>query len=438
MIKKILNQLLARHNRAVGTVLILQVTSLLLSLAITLLISNLWGPVGYGVYAYAFSWALLLGNYAGLGMDQASLRLIPEYLTRQELHYVRGFLKIAQRFVLIASLLLLVCAFCFSLILDFPTQTEVRNGMWLGLLSVPVITLINLRAAWLRSLQQPVWSQLPDKLVRPALLLVFLLTAWAIGAAAISPEHLVVFALISTGIALVLAVWRSSLLISKAIPPVAPSFKTSAWLRLGLSLLLISGAYYLLAQMPLLLLGIFHDARETGLFAVAYRLSDIEGYVLYALNVVLAPTISHLYTSGERQQLQRTVTAALWAGFILAAPLMAVCLLAPHWVLHFFGNAFPEAAPVLVVLTLGQLVTFVMGPVGYLLTMTGHQRVALWILAAAAVLSLVLGLAWIPAHGARGAAWAVAATSALLSVSMALAVRKYTGINATLFAWANP
>lgn len=432
MLKKIFKHLQDQHNRSVAVVFGMQVLSLLLSLAATLLITNHWGPSGYGVYAYAFSWATLLGSYACAGMEQAGLRLIPTFVASRRTDLLTGFVQMAAAVTLVASLLLAAAALAATVVFDFPREPGVRQGMWLGLLAVPVIAGINLRASWLRSLHLPVWSQLPDKLLRPMVFLMLVVLLWWLAGDAAGPMHLVLLGIASILIAFAAGWYRSRRELKRLRLPAQGMIWRGEWLQLGGSLLLISGTYYLLAQLPMVLLGALHDAHQTGLFAVAYRISDMEGYFLFAINVVLAPMISRLYAEGRTDDLQRNISSALRFGFLMALPLMMLCLLAPAWVLHFFGTPFRDAAWLLVVLTAGQMITFALGPVSYLLTMSGHERVAMRLLLGSAVFCLLLCWLLIPRFGAEGAAWAVAINSVLLHATLAHEAHKRTGINPTL------
>jgi len=61
----------------------------------------------------------------------------------------------------------------------------------------------------------------------------------------------------------------------------------------------------------------------------------------------------------------------------IAAALIPVliCTLFPVFVLNFFGEEFVAAAPLLVVLSLGQLINVATGSVGFLLLMSGHEKI---------------------------------------------------------------
>lgn len=106
------------------------------------------------------------------------------------------------------------------------------------------------------------------------------------------------------------------------------------------------------------------------------------------------------------------VAAALWG----AAPLLLERL---------FGPSFVAAVPSLRWLALA--LVFVCAGAAFLTAVVaaGRSRAALGIASAALALNVGLGIAWIPAHGAAGAALATAATEALVALlSAAVLVRQ--------------
>ena len=78
-----------------------------------------------------------------------------------------------------------------------------------------------------------------------------------------------------------------------------------------------------------------------------------------------------------------------------------------------FGAEFEAGAASLVILAVGRLVSSMTGPVGSVLSVTGHQRINLAVYGAAAGLQLMLDLILIPQYGIVGAA--VASTVAMVA-----------------------
>ena len=86
------------------------------------------------------------------------------------------------------------------------------------------------------------------------------------------------------------------------------------------------------------------------------------------------------------------------------------------------------------ILAFGQLINVATGSVGYLLSMTGHERLLRNTVLIAAVVSLGGGLTLIPAFGLTGAALATATGLAVQNLLCVWQVRRVLGFN-TLAIW---
>jgi O-antigen/teichoic acid export membrane protein len=82
-------------------------------------------------------------------------------------------------------------------------------------------------------------------------------------------------------------------------------------------------------------------------------------------------------------------------------------------VLRLFGPGFEQGYPVLLILTLGQLLSSFVGPVANLLNMTGHHILTARVQATGAILAIVFGLVFTRSSGSVGTAVAFSAATAL-------------------------
>jgi O-antigen/teichoic acid export membrane protein len=154
--------------------------------------------------------------------------------------------------------------------------------------------------------------------------------------------------------------------------------------------------------------------------------------VLYALNVAAAPAFAALHERGETQRLQELASAvarwAFWPSVVLAI----VLSLASGWVLAWFGEAFVAARGVVVLLTMAYVFSAGVGSVGYLLSLTGHERHNARTLIWAAGLDLALNLALIPVMGVIGAAVATTATFVFVGLRLHHLTKRHVGVHASV------
>ncbi|MBA2422597.1 MAG: oligosaccharide flippase family protein [Chitinophagales bacterium] len=430
--KNIRSWLVTRHAQELLVVFSIQAFSLLAAVAISLIITNLLGAAAYGVFSYGFSWVNLLAVFSCMGFEQLALKEIPTYQAQGRKDLMHGYFRYATKKILLISVIVSILLFLISWLLQQPDDNLLRTGFWLAIPVLPVIAMINLRLSWLRSFHLNSLSQFPDKLIRPLVFLVMLLIAFLI----YGRELNIFMVIIMSGISIIVALAVGNYFVQKkvlsTVAEVIPLFEKQKWTKIAFSLLMVNGIYFYLSQLQILMLGSFKGAVETGIFAIASRLSDLEGYMLFALNVVLAPIISRLFAEEKMAELQSVITRTLWFGFLFSLPVIISFLLLPSFFLGFFGDEFGSGRNALIVLTLSQVVNFATGSVGYMLTMTGHHKTAIQLLVLTAALTTLLSFLLIPAFGINGAAVSAAVNNIVLNVLMAIAVYKKTGINSTL------
>ncbi len=169
-------------------------------------------------------------------------------------------------------------------------------------------------------------------------------------------------------------------------------------------------------------------AAEVGIFTVAARTAMLTSLVLMAVNSIAAPKFAELYRLGDMEALNSTARRSAALMTLLAAPLLLAFLAAPRLVMGLFGPEFRAGGFLLSILALGQFVNVATGSVGYLLMMSGHERLARNNTAFAAVLYVALSVALIPWAGPVGAAVATAIGVAALNLSAAYLVWRRLGI----------
>ena len=134
-----------------------------------------------------------------------------------------------------------------------------------------------------------------------------------------------------------------------------------------------------------------------------------------------------LYKEGKIDQLRKLSRLACRANIAAAMIPVFVCVVFPEFVMQLFGNEFVTAAPLLVVLSLGQLVNVATGSVGFLLIMSGNERTMKYITIVSSILSLTLLVTLSHWHGVLGAAWAMAVGLAIQNLAALYYVKRYLG-----------
>lgn len=384
------------------------------------------GPAGYGVYAYVFSWMTILGYAAALGFDVSTLRFVPTYRERGAWPLLRGVIQYAERRAALAGIAVVVLG--TVLIVTGTDAPTLRLTFLIGLWLVPVWSLLWIRCALVRAYGRVVGGLAPDRLIRDGLLLVLLGIGglglhWRIDA-----PIAMAATLLSSMIGLAWASLTARRCQPRALRTIPAEYAARPWRRTAAPLVAVTIGEVLMNRTGVVLLGWSGNTGAAGVYALAFNIALVVALPRTAINAWLAPTISSLQARGERAALQRVVTRA--AGWTLAGAIgLALPLgLAARPLLAWFGRDFGVGLPILQILLIGQVIAAGGGSQMFLLTMTGHEDAAAFMLALAAGLNAVLSVALIAAFGPVGAGIAAAVSLLAWNAAMALFIWRRVGL----------
>jgi len=404
-----------------------------LMFGVNVILARVLGRGGYGSYAYALAWVVLLGVPGILGTDQLLVREVAVYRTRGAWGLMRGFLRRANEAVLVVSVALAAIAAVIARVLAREGNSESLMVFCVALLLLPLITLTRVRQAALQGLNILVVGQLPETLVQPSVFLVLLgVTYWRLGRH-LTPGWAMGMNVAATGAAFVVG----AVLLRKYLPATAKGAEVAypdwGWLRSALPLMFLSSVAVIYGQADLLILGALKGAKAVGVYGVADRGADLLAFVFTAAISAMAPTIASLYARGDLEALQIMVTKLVRVTLALSVPVAIAFIGFAYWVLLWiYGAEYVAGQRALAILSVGQLVNVAMGPVGMLLIMTGHEKDATWSIGISALVNVGLNFALVPKWGLEGAAFSAASSMVLWNCLMARAVHKRFGIHSTV------
>jgi O-antigen/teichoic acid export membrane protein len=378
----------------------------LLMLAIQVLLARLLRISGYGLYNLGFNAVILLQSLALMGLDQGVLRYGAVYRTRGEIESVKGTLLASLVLGFVSSLLVAAALFLASPAVATRMFREPKLAPTLHVFAVvlPFYVVARVTSAFAQSHHDILRMTLIQQIAQPGVNLVLVAALFFLRGGLQSAVYAFV---VATAFSAAVGVY--------SIRSVFPEFFSSLrsrlhWrelLRYSLSLSAIAILYQLFWRAPSLLLGHLASVSEVGLFSAAATLASPPGFISLIFAQPFMPMMVDLYEQRnfrELDALYRTVTR--WTSMVVL-PGFGFLVLFRKPILTLFGQDFRGARNILIMLGLAWMVYYAKGPVAALLDMTGRQMIDLANLAGVLVLSLVLGLWWIPRAGALGAGWAI-------------------------------
>ncbi len=193
-------------------------------------------------------------------------------------------------------------------------------------------------------------------------------------------------------------------------------------------LFIISVSQLFIAWSSNITLGIYGSTSDVGIFSIANRTAMLVGFILTSVNTMSAPKFASIYSNGDIKKLESIAVKTTSLMLLLALPILLSLIIFPKQVLAIFGESFTEGSTLLVILAIGQFINVTTGSVGYLLSMSGREKIMRKVMVFSAILIVILNIILIPLLGVLGAALATAITLSAQNILAAFAVWKHMGI----------
>jgi O-antigen/teichoic acid export membrane protein len=409
---------------------VMQGASNAMAFVVAVLLARYLGAKGYGLYALALAWASVLIIPAVLGFERFLVRTMAVYELHQQWELMKGLLERANQLVLLTSVIVAGLGVLVAITL---LPADMAGTFCVAMLAVPLTSLTMLRQGAMQALGRIVSAQLPEYLIRPILILAGVLVLEFVGHDILTPTT----ALAANVVGLAVAFVTGAILLVRALPDQVhrahATFKTSAWLRGSLPMMLISGVWMANGYITTLMVGTLSGPRAAGVYSVVQRGAEIIVVLLFATNMPLAPAIARLYARDDREGLERTTEQMARAALALSLPLALVLIVFPGVYLGLFGSAFRTGETAMVIVAFGQLINATAGPSGNVLIMTGHERLAAYGVTIGLIVNIGLAFVLVPSLGVTGGGIAYAASLILWNMILVIVARRRVGVNVTAF-----
>lgn len=233
-----------------------------------------------------------------------------------------------------------------------------------------------------------------------------------------------------------LILWR---LLSRRVGPIRPTFDV-AFLRQtivsSLPYLSVAVAVAALGRIEFLLLARISGDTQAGIFAAAFKLFEALLFVLYATQIAMNPILAK-FVVGDRVSLDRWLN---WEFGVVVACIVPACILSAWLAEPVIGLLYPSdyaaAGAVLGVLASALPIVALQVFSSGVLILTDRQTEVMALNFAVLAAQVTFSLLLIPAHGAVGAALALACSQGVAAfLGMALLARGVAGPAAFSSLW---
>lgn len=400
-----------------------------LSFLFTVVFNLILGTAAYGLYRVVEQILRNLSQFGLAGFNYASMRWVARARVAGDAGGVRGSMRVGLIGASVASILVTIGLLLVTEpIARFfePEAKDLDRLSDLLVVGAPYILLYALLQV-LRYCTQAYKTMVPSvmvgNIIQPVARMVIAVGLMLAGAGITGA---VIGLNLSVVIALVAAVWYLRKLLTPEQLAATPTYAIGPMTRFALPQ---AGASLFGVQtlgLGILVLGRYDTNFAVGLFGIALSLQGPGNIFLGGIVNIWAPVVSDLY---ERKEIERLgalyQTINRWIA-TFSFPVFAALILLPEVFTFFYQR--PAAAPVVVILALGNIFYTGTGPTGYVISMTGHPGVNFANSLVAVILYVVLGVMVVPEHGVIGMAWVDTGVTILINSVRVIEAKLLVGI----------
>jgi len=414
----------ARKLLPMGMLAASRAGAILAQFAAQLAVGTLAGASGLGVLQLFTSWTCIAGEVLGLGLPTRAMRQVSIAYAAGQADQIEKTLRESRRRILRLWLWLLLLAVVPTVVMlrqhTAPDWTDYRWLLLAAGVAAPLFSLLRLYAESLKATGAALAAVTLESLTSPALLLLACAGCWLAGEPMASVTLVSAFGLSLVITPLALRARLGQQLAKLPQPSLAAGDAAANRPAPRGDLLYLWGTGVLsigFLQLPFLIMPLYVDTTEIGVFAVAHKLINVVTTLLLLLAAVFGPAFARCAAQQDQRALLGLLrrTQLISTAVFLPAALALLALAGP--IADLFGSDFGELRLFLTILAAGHLVNAATGLSGVLLNMAGaaSRELSTLVLALAAALagSALVG----PGYGAPGLAAVFSGSIALKNLA---------------------
>jgi O-antigen/teichoic acid export membrane protein len=397
--------------------------------------ARLMGEFEYGIFAFVWVLVILFGNLSCLGFHTTVIRFLPGYKAHGQFDKIRGLTSVSRIVSMLSASILALSGACFLYFWGEMIAAYYVIPVFLALVTLPMIALGDTLDGTARANSWPLAAMSPTYVIRPVLILGFMLMAVASGAPRTATTAMIAAlaaTYITTLIQFALVTWR----LRRHYAGGHRVIEFQQWLRFALPVFLVDGIGFLMTNSDVVIVGLYLPPDQVAIYFAAAKTIVLMQFVFFSVKAAAAPRIAALIATADRRELAifagQTARWTFWPSLVIGL----LVLLAGPLLLSLFGSAFVDGYSLMFFLFAGFLIKATIGPGETLLNMAGQQKLCVALYTVTFASSIALNMTLIPVYGLKGAAAAAATAMVVETVLLHIAIRHKLGI--VLFAFSNP
>lgn len=409
----------------------IRIISAALAFISQIILARSMGEFEYGIFVFVWVFIVLAGNLSCLGFHTVVIRFVPEYNAHNDPGHIRGLTITARIFALVLATI--IGAIGVGIVFFFADKIPdyYLVPIVLGICALPMIALGDVLDGTSRANSWPIIAMSPTFIIRPGLIIIFVLGSFLFG---MQPTAKV--ALLAAILASYITTLGQFIVVTRKLraryEPGVRLWELKKWIVVALPIFIIEGFYYLLTNADVIIVGFYLAPEKVAVYFAAAKTMALVHFIYFAVKAGAAPKFSSMVAENRMVELDNFAKQTARWTLIPTLVIGGLVLLLGRFLLSMFGESFVEGHTVMIILFFGILAKSLIGPGEILLTMAGKQKVCMIVYAGALAANIALNISLIPLFGIQGAAFATAGAMTIEAILLFFVIKSQLGI--TMFA----
>ncbi|MBZ6496462.1 flippase [Natrinema longum] len=373
------------------------------------------GPEALGLFAFGMVIMKAFSVLSRFGLDTAARKYVPVYNNQGDKAKLCGISVLSIAFPFFLGIIISIIVFVVLRTGNFGPEFAPTASLFVA--GIPLFSSMMVAQNATTGFKETRYAVYIRDIIQSSTAILFI----AIGALYFKDLNITIYGYIASfGIGLLSAVYFLSRL---GAFQSYPELELKKILAFSAPLVVVAVAQYIVSWTDIFMLAIFVSPTEVGWYQAAYQTSVLLVLVLSAVNSIFPAVASDLYSSDQLKTLDQIYsTATKWVSYLTVLGFVFISIFSRE-VLLLFGTSTESARISLIILAFGQTITASTGPVGFLLTMSGHERLESINTVFLAISNIVLNFILIQSFGIIGAS--IATATSLLALNLIRIVEAY-------------
>ncbi len=372
LINKYKNNKLAKGSI---TFLIIKMIAMAFGYINIIIITKYFGTSALGIFSYLVSVLTFIAAFSGLGIEMATLRFVSKFKAKNEFGKIKSYYFQALKIIFIPGILLSLVFFVFPEFIALKIFGKPENAVYmryLAFLLLP-ISIHKINNQFLRAYKKIGQFAFVKLFFTPitVVILFFIVVFTPIRSEKIPiTVHFVslfVMFIISFLLIFYLKNWKTA--------KISESVKIKDILKVSFPMMFIVITGAISKQADKIILGYFVSNSDIGIYHAMNKTALLINIVLLSANSGLAPRFSELFELKRFKELKKLAHKSSKYITLLSFIVFLLILVFSKYIINFLGIDYKIGIQLLVIMSVAQMFSAWIGPVGSFLLMTGNEKI---------------------------------------------------------------